>query len=329
MIRKFNILLGVGLLLTGTCSPVFAQEGSDLLLPPPTYKPAQNAPQPVQQGQLGGTVPEATTASPSKDIPNDSPDNPGFKAALEKISPLSPQQIDKTRKTLDAADKAQNGPLAPIQPVTRSIRLSMKPGEMPPAIKVKPGWVSSITFSDVTGQPWPVMSVTRGNPDAYEVLSSGKPGSTNIITISTKQPYISSNIAVTLIGAPVPLMISLDPTGSDVDFRVDAQVDGRGPNASFDMGMSQGLAPTNDAAMLAFLDGVPPDGARKLKVGDGEVQAWKYNDMLYVRTSRTMLSPAYVSKQSNVSGTNVYVLNEAPVLLLSDTGRMFSVQVQR
>jgi intracellular multiplication protein IcmK len=313
-------------LLSGTCSSVFAQEGSNLLLPPPTYKASEGNNIAPQQVQMGGTAPDA---SQKKDVPQGSTEDPSFKAALHSISPLSPDQIGKTRTTLDAADRAQNAPLSPIQPVTRSIRLSMKPGEMPPTIKVKPGWVSSITFSDVTGQPWPVMSVTRGNPDAYEVLSSGKPGSTNIITISTKQPYISSNIAVTLIGAPVPLMISLDPSGSDVDFRVDAQVDGRGPNATFDMGTGQGLAPTNDSAMLAFLDGVPPDGAKKLRVGDSEVQAWKFNDMLYIRTSRTMLSPAYVSKQSNVSGTNVYVLNEAPVLLLSDSGRMFSVQVQR
>ena len=220
-------------------------------------------------------------------------------------------------------------PLTPVQPVTRSVAISLKSGERPAAIKVSPGWISTITFSDVTGQPWPVLSVTNGNPDAYDIKSSGPENASNIITISSRQAYVGSNIAVTLVGAKVPILMTLSPSSGEVDYRVDAQIDQRGPNASYDVVASDALPATGDSVMLSFLDGVPPDNARKVRTGHREVQAWRYEDMLYVRTSRSLLSPAYVAKQSNASGVNVYVLKEAPVLLVSDQGRLENVQVMR
>lgn len=220
-------------------------------------------------------------------------------------------------------------PLDPVTPATRSIAVSLRSGERPPIVNVAQGWISTITFSDVTGQPWPVLAVTNGNPAAYDVKSSGPEGNTNIITISTKVPHVPSNIAITLVGAKVPILMTLDPSSNSVDYRVDAQIDARGPNASFDVISGSSLPPTNDKIMLAFLDGVPPDGAKRLETGGSEVQAWKFQDSLYVRTTKSLLSPAYISKQSNVSGVNVYVLSEAPVLLVSDGGRIGTVHISR
>lgn len=327
MKRILQLMMGVSLAFGYADTIARAQDGSNLLLPPPTFSGNQITQTPSSTparatAQLPGAVDEPKVSDTSKD-------DPGFKEALKMIAPMSPEQIEEYNRQLDARDRARGKDVDTINSSTRSIRLSMKPGEMPPVIKVSPGWVTTVNFSDVTGAPWPVLSVTTGNAEAYQILSPGAPGDTNMITISTRQPYIKSNIAVTLIGANVPLMMTLDPTQPNIDVRVDAQVDQRGPKAAYDMLSGRGIAPTNDSMMLAFLDGVPPDGAKKLQVGDREVQAWRYEEQLYIRTSRTMLSPAYLSKQSNVSGTNVYVLNEAPVLLLSDNGRMFSVMIKR
>lgn len=324
MNRKFQAFALSALLVTGTSGLAFAQEDPELLLPPVSYS---------NQNQQAGQVPAGAVGqlpqAEEKKVPPGSIEDKQFQDALKAIAPMSPQQIEEMRRQLDARDRAQGVPINPVQPTTRSVMLSMRPGELPPVVRVSPGWVTTLTFSDVTGAPWPVMNFTVGNPDAYEVLNSGEKGKTNIITISTKQAYVPSNLAVTLINAKVPLMVTLDPTSSNVDFRVDAQVDERGPNSKYEQISVDNLPPTSDSTMLSFLDGVAPDGAKRLKVADREVQAWRYNDLLYVRTSRTLMAPAYTAKQSNVSGVNVYLLNEVPVLLLSDAGRMFSVQIQR
>lgn len=302
-----------------SCIPAaaMAQEGSELLLPPATYsKPATGA-----QAQ-----PTPPIGSPVSD---EELSNQAFEDALKSIAPLTPEQVEKMRRRLDSIDKAQGKQLTPIVPVTRSVAVSLKSGERPATVKVSPGWISTVTFSDVTGAPWPVLSVTNGNPDAYDIKSSGPENATNIITISAKQAYVGSNIAITLVGAKVPILMTLDPSSGDVDYRIDAQIDQRGPNASYDIVSSDGLPATGDSVMLSFLDGVPPPEARKAKTSSREVQAWRFDDMLYIRTSKSLLSPAYVSKQSNASGVNVYVLKEAPVLLVSDGGRLENVQVMR
>lgn len=316
MIRHTKVvagLLAAAALFPGVAS---AQSSGQLLLPPVPAAPAAAPAQP------------AATAQPTPGTPYD-PNDAAFRAAVRSIAPLTPDQVLQARRAVDGTDRAQGQPLHPLNPTTRSIAVSLKSGERPASIKVAPGWISTLTFSDVTGQPWPVLAVTNGNPAAYDVKSSGVEGNTNIITISTKTPYVPSNIAITLVGAKVPILMTLEPGSGNVDYRVDAQLDARGPNAAYDIVSRNSLPPTGDSVMLAFLDGVPPQGAKKLTTGSSEVQAWSYQDQYYVRTTKSLLSPAYVSKQSNVSGVNVYVLSEAPVLLVSDGGRMATVQISR
>lgn len=305
----------------------YAQDNENLLLPPATYPVGQTVQQPIAGMPIG----VAPAAQPSEDELN----RKAFDAALEQLYPLTPEQHKEVRQKGDKIDRAAGEPLTPVSPVSRSVRVSLRSGDAPPTIKTSPGWISTITFADVTGQPWPVVDVTNGNPDAYDVKRSGQEGSSNIVNISTKQAYVPSNIAVTLLGAKVPVMMTLSPSAGAVDFRVDAQIDQRGPNASYDVISSDSLPATSDSIMLGFLDGVPPSDATKLRTSDGQTQAWRFNDMLYIRTTKSLLSPAYISKQSNVVGVNVYVLNEAPVMVMSgsgngpNAGRLESVSIQR
>jgi intracellular multiplication protein IcmK len=306
-------------------------DASDLLMPPATYQtqPSEIIPGVAVPGQTTAQQQQQNTGANDEEV-----NEKAFKEALKQLYPLTPDQQRTVRDKGDKNDRALGQPLLPVSPVSRSVRVSLKPGDMPPVVQTSPGWISTLTFADVTGQPWPVLSVTNGNSDAYDVKNSGPAGSSNIVTISSKQAYVPSNIAVTLAGARVPVMITLNPsTNGKVDFRVDAQIDQRGPNSSYDVVTSDALPPTGDSVMLGFLDGVPPDSATKLKTSDGRTQAWRYNDMMYIRTTNILLSPAYISKQSNVVGVNVYVLNEVPVLMMSgsgqDAGRMDSVTIQR
>ncbi|NTF17298.1 hypothetical protein G6L37_02480 [Agrobacterium rubi] len=318
MARHIRILAVLALVAGITPVESYAQSANPLLLPPATY-PAGTS-NPAAAGQMA--VAPAAPADPDA----------AFKEALKGIVPLSDDQVRKLRTELDKIDKAQGEPLTAVKPSTRSIQVSLRSGEYPAVINTAPGWISTITFSDVTGQPWPVLSVTNGNPDAYNIQSSGPEGSTNIITISSKQGYVPSNIAVTLVGAKVPILMTLQPTDKgQVDFRVDALMDQRGPNAAFDMITNESLSPTDDATMLAFLDGVPPSGAKPLKSSSREVQAWRYNDLTYIRTDKALMSPAPIRKTSNASRTNIWVINEMPVVMLSDrdTGRTEYVNISR
>ncbi len=318
MTRKTRIVAVLALIFGLSPIESYAQNANPLLLPPANY--------PVTAGDAtaGGQIAVAPAAPADPDA--------AFKEALKGVVPLTDDQVKKLRIELDKIDRAQGQPLTAVKPSTRSIQVSLRSGEYPAVINTAPGWISTITFSDVTGQPWPVLSVTNGNPDAYNIQSSGPEGSTNIITISSKQGYVPSNIAVTLVGAKVPILMTLQPTDKgQVDFRVDALMDQRGPNAAYDIISNETLSPTDDSIMLAFLDGVPPSGAKPLKTTNRDVQAWRYNDLTYIRTDKALMSPAPIRKTSNASRTNVWVINEIPVVMFSDrdTGRTEYVNINR
>ena len=228
---------------------------------------------------------------------------------------------------LRSSQAAEGTPQGPINPVSRSIDLTLKPGEKPPLVHMALGNASTLTISDATGQPWPILSVTTGNPAAFSASMAGKAGESNIIVVAPKSNVAQSNLVVTLVGYPVPLLLMLKSGYHDVDFRLDMRVAARGPNALYDTSNVNMLPPTADAKMQAFLDGTPPDGAKKLQTSAGGVDAWAFGDQIYVRTSYAVLSPAYTAKSSNVSGVSVYVMQDAPVLIVSDNGQMRSVSV--
>jgi intracellular multiplication protein IcmK len=260
-----------------------------------------------------------------------SPEDLAFQQALQSLLPLSAPQVTKYKQSLDETQRAVAAPVgAAPRPVTSSIPLSLKPGEKQPRLRLYPGNATTLTFSDVTGAPWPVMSVTTGNPNAYVAQEAGERGKTNMVVISPLTTHaVANNLVVTLVNHPVPVIFTLETGVAEVDYRLDVSIQARGPNAAYDIVGSSTLAPTSDRTVQALLDGVPPKGARKVSTSNGDVEAWKLNDLVYVRTPLELMSPAHVGRARNVSGTNVFTLIDAPVLVFSQDGRLASVTIGR
>jgi len=266
------------------------------------------------QGQYPAqTMPGGQAAQPP------SPADLAFQQALQSLMPMTPEQVRQYKQIVDKTQSEIAAPVgAPPKPVSRSVTLSLKPGEQSPKLRLYPGNATTITFSDISGAPWPVMSVTVGNPTAYQAGEAGEKGKTNIVVISPLTNHAqANNLVVTLKDNPVPLTFSLETGTSEVDYRVDVGLQTRGPNAAYDIVSTSSLPPTGDAT------------AKKVGTSSRIVEAWRYNDMVYVRTPLEVLSPAYVGRARNVSGVNVYTMIDSPVVLVSQDGRMASVTIER
>src|SRR3546814_11051295 len=122
-------------------------------------------------------------------------------------------------------------------------------------------------------------------------------------------------MVVTLLGHPVPVVITLGWAEKEADFRVDLRVGTRGPNAVQDV-VGIGLPPTGDSTMLAFVDGVPPNEAKRAKTSSPDVAPWPFEDLLYVRTRHDFLSPAYAALSGNLSGLQQFHSVAPPILFL-------------
>jgi intracellular multiplication protein IcmK len=258
-------------------------------------------------------------------LPNDAP---AYEQALQSNLPMTPSEVLQYRQLQSQIQQAETVPVGiPPTPLSRSLILSLSPGGAPPKINLYPGNATTLTFADSTGAVWPVESVGVGNPNAYNAQKVGDPNNTNMVLISPLTGYAEeNNLVVTLKNCPVPLVFALQTGSKTVDYRIDMSVQGLGPNAIPPVQTVSTLAPTDDDTVQAFIDGNPPKNAIKLKSSDPQVQAWKYQDLYYVRTSLTMLSPAYIHSAQNLT-INVYTLPAAPVLVMSQDGRMSSVDL--
>lgn len=253
-----------------------------------------------------------------------------FDSSMKNMMPLTPEQIKKFQSKVQETQEAIKIDKPPqVTEKTKSIPL--QPGKRNLEINISPGYVSSVVFYDLTGEPWPITSVTIGNPNAYSVVKPDlDPG--NMITISALKKYSNSNLIVTLkkLSMPISLQLSTnidqaDSTDSLISFRADQ----RGPMAK-DPVVGPKLEKTIDDVMLSFLDFVPPSGADKKNTTPklSGVDVWEYDGVYYIRSRYSLLWPAYRQAAKGVGGIGVYVCSRVPSFVVSYDGKNQRISVK-
>ncbi|MDE2343647.1 MAG: hypothetical protein KGL63_09720 [Betaproteobacteria bacterium] len=265
-----------------------------------------------------------------------------FAAAAAAAAPtlMPPSEITHYKQMLDAVARAKAATVGPPPKAgNRSIMMSLVPGAPAPMIHLYPGNATAITFADETGAPWPVTSAYV-DKSKYTIDNdiSGKGASTNIVVISANQAHAeANNLVVTLKGLPVPLTFNLTTGGRKVDFGVNVTVARLGPNAQAAAVPVSSLAPTNDAVLQSFVDGVPPGNAQALTTSSPAVQAWSLNGTYYVRTRMTLIGTNTDNSsdqnttthiQNSVYGVHVYEIAPTPAVLASSDGHTSIVTLE-
>ena len=250
-----------------------------------------------------------------------------FDGTLRNALPLEPDEIKSVINRYEETTKAVEQPFQGKTP-TPEIRvetISLEPSALPATIRLAPGHVTSLTMLDATGQPWPVADVSWGGD--FEVQAPQEGG--HIIRISPLGGYKVGNISLRLVDMPTPVTFTLQTTPDVVDYRFDARIPIRGPNALAEVIDTPTPTTAGDGNMMMVLDGTPPDGSLPLEVSgvDGRTSAYKVGAKVYVRTPYSMLSPAWSEQSSSSDGMRVYVIPETPALLLSDQGKMVRASI--
>ncbi len=250
-----------------------------------------------------------------------------FVQTVKNMMPLSPDQIKTLRYLFDQSQRAASQyPGTPPKPTSSSVMVNLSPGAAPPVVRLRAGFVTSLVFLDSTGQPWPIVAYDLGNPKAFNVEPNQPDGKSSTVLVEALNSYETGNIAVMLKGQDTPVMVTLMPGQTAVDYRVDLRVPGLGPNAKPMEG--GGLPAVSDPELLTFLNGVPAEGAKTLQVLGGPGQAWSYHKHMYLRTTLTLLSPSWTATMSSPDGTHVYELQKAPVVLVSQQGKMTQLTIK-
>ncbi|MCD8497286.1 MAG: DotH/IcmK family type IV secretion protein [Alphaproteobacteria bacterium] len=251
-----------------------------------------------------------------------------FKAALNGLLPMKPEEI---RKLLEYYDRTQESVEVPIYPAPKPEiaveTLSLDPGTKPAVIKLAFGHVTTFNTLDITGAPWPIEDMSwAGNFDVMETEAG--PGA-NIVRITPQTEFATGNMSMRLVGLRTPVIIMMETNREKVHYRFDAVIPEFGPMAnspiiSTNVGLSAG-----NIDMAKILEGVPPSGAKRLSVSgiDGRTSAYAMNGRTYLRTPTTLLSPGWSQTVSSADGMKVYEMENAPVVLVSDKGKMVRVKL--
>lgn len=250
-----------------------------------------------------------------------------FEMALKQLLPLEADQIRKTLEVFKVKREAAETPITVPEPRQVVQTLSLDPSDTPAILKMSPGHVTTFTVLDSTGMPWPIQDI--GWAGKYEITTPESGG--HIVRITPISAHGVGNMSIRLVDLMTPVTVRLVTGIDEVHYRFDARIPRPGPNAKTPLIQYGGLKAVagRDDNMTGFLDGTPPKEAVRVVVTgtDGRTTAWKVSDQLYLRTPLTLLSPGWDSSVSSADGMNVYTLNHAPVILLSDEGRMVRAQI--
>lgn len=252
-------------------------------------------------------------------------DEAAFLSSLRSKYPLTPEQILRLRQAHNATKYAiASSPSTPPRPVATSQLVNLDPGSTPPVIRLSQGFVSSLVFVDSTGAPWPIAAYDLGDPTSFSIQWDK---SSNTLMIQATKLYKYGNLAVRLRGLNTPVMLTLIPGQKTVDYRVDLRIRGFGPKAKA-LPTGRDLPAVESPILMSILDGVAPGGAKRLRVSGGPAEAWSLGSKMFIRTRMTLLSPGWVSTVSSADGMHVYEINRAPILLVSENGKIKQYRIE-
>ena len=250
-----------------------------------------------------------------------------FDASVTGLLPMTPEEIKRFLRTYDDTQEAVQTPVYEYpEPVTGVETLSLEPGAPPQEIATAVGFISTVTFVDLGGDPWPIRDI--GWAGDFEILQPEEEG--NIIRITPLSEFAHGNISIRLVDLRAPIVLTLKTVRDRVQYRLDLRVPEYGPNGAPSVIDVSNSLKAGKEDLTSVLQGVPPEEAERLVVTgvDGRSSAYRLNGLTYFRTPLTLLSPASSSSVRSADGMTVYELEDAPVLLLSDKGKMVRAYVK-
>ncbi|MDE0407021.1 MAG: hypothetical protein OXN81_04100 [Alphaproteobacteria bacterium] len=240
--------------------------------------------------------------------------------------PFTTDQIEALgrllRETQQAIARAAD---APPEGRIRQVRIGAPGDGAIPAIAVRKGYVTAVTFADATGAPWPIedVLVDRGFlPAAAGGESEDGSEAGHVLYLAPQARALHGNAVVKLRGLAEPLALNLRGGGGAADFRVEVRLSLHGPNAVPETPAAAGFH-AGDPVLLGLLGGIAPPGAERLSIEGGgrDDRVWRFDGELLLVTGAHLLSPGPWAAERGAGGRWAYRLPDTPYALVTRDGR--------
>lgn len=284
--------------------------------------------QPPQQGlqgqQSGQTAPPKI---PPPDFQDPLDEGVIYKRAYRDEYPLSDKQTRQYRRDLEATKESASRSAGdrPI-PESNRIPIELSTVKPPQVLRVAADMVSTVMFTDATGQPWPIAAVVPATKGWVDIKRNAEKAP-HIFTVAPLETYVMTNLSVWLQDSTTPVIIQVVSDKRRVDSLLELMAQSRGPLAkkpTVDFAVSnQAISPEQNDIM----SGLTPSGATALKVMGGDARAWVLNNKMYLRSKMMLRAPTARFVFSSSDGTKVYELPVTPVVNMVDEGRSVSLSI--
>ena len=240
--------------------------------------------------------------------------------------PFTQRQIETLGRLLRQTQRATaRGAGAPPQGRIRRIRLDAPGDGEIPAIALRHGYTTVLSFTDLTGAPWPIAEAVLDRrflpPDQEKAPEASDAANGHLLYLAPRRAFLDGNAVVTLNGLAEPLVIALRDSGGAADFRVDIRLAIPGPNADASARMRPAGFHAGDAVLLGLLGGVVPPDAERLSVDGAEGRAWRRGGDLLLIMRAYLLSPGPWAAERGPGGRWAYRLPDTPQAVVSANGR--------
>lgn len=284
-----------------------------------------------QAAASAGTVQTAASRGPQPGDALPPPTSAQYDQAEASVAPLSADEIRRLRQLQSEQDRAMATPGVTAVPRISAQTVSLAPGASLPLVRNAVNWPATVSFIDSTGAPWKILAQPiSGSPDIDVKWTPGA----SALTIIAKRDFVSTSVTLGLDGLAVPITLSVMSGEPDtakktwvVDARLDLRIPRRGPGAAADAPPPSRIG-LHDDVLQAFLDGVPPQSAIRLKTnGDvPDTAVWQQGDDLYIR-SRAEIRDEFDTTLSSADGTHLWKLPVTPRVAFSVDGRTEALSI--
>lgn len=325
---SFDKLL-IGALLAAVLPSVLAQQPTPATAQQPANNGAtvpsvqQRQSQQAQLPQQGQIQPGAQGAVPL--VPIMPTRTSQYENAKATVYPITPEQVREWQEAVSDQKRAARAKIKTV-PITSSATIDLSPGSAPPAVRVAPFFGATINFIDMSGNPWPIKSITNFNKDDFQADAPFK--GSNTLTVSNLGSYGQSSVTVFLDQLDTPIVMVVYGGQKETDARLDLRVPRRKPGTIDVVPASNQMQAANlDRRLIELLDGIVPAGSVSLKTSDAIIRAWQLDDKLIIRTSASVMIN-FDQRVPSQDGTSVYSMPMTPLVYISVDGVPRSVSIE-
>ena len=267
----------------------------------------------------------AAQAPPKKDVwPEFAAPEKEAARAGRRVMPLTQGDIRRFGELVRQQQLATEEGAGP-PPAGRIRRIPVDPGAgaAVPAVEVRRGFTTAVSWSDVTGSPWPIEEV---HVDAAFLPGQGSGAETggHLVYLAPQRRFMNGNLVVKLRGLAEPVAVLLrDSGGAESDFRVEMRLPRPGPGVDAEALMRPASFHAGDGELAGLLAGRIPEGAVDVELeggGSGD-RAWRQGEDLLLISRHAVLSPGAWAAERGSGGRWAYRLPAAPRVLVSLDGR--------